>query len=140
MFVTENIQDDEMLKSQKTDYEVTVSASVDDTLTVSYIDLVLYTLIVSYIDLVLYTLTVSYIDLVFCSHTLTVSYIGTGSCHSVGTCLEYFQEYRVKWKEPTSLSSSNVVAHRVYYKEYGLETVIGHKDVPLHKQEVLIIG
>ncbi|KAF6041669.1 hypothetical protein EB796_000012 [Bugula neritina] len=76
-----NIQDDEMLKSQKTDYEVTVSASVDDTLT----------------------------------------------------------EYRVKWKEPTSLSSSDVVAHRVYYKEYGLETVLGHKDVPLHKQEVLII-
>ena len=50
------------------------------------------------------------------------------------------QKYTVKWKQPGSASSDDVVGHRIYYKEYAMEELIGYEDVPIDKHEVIIVG
>ena len=46
----------------------------------------------------------------------------------------------VNWEEPTSVSSKSVVGHRIYYKEFGVEGILGKQDVGLQETSVTIYG
>lgn len=50
------------------------------------------------------------------------------------------QENTIRWNEPTSITSKEVIGHRVYYKEYGIEGILGHEDVPMGRDYVVITG
>ena len=41
---------------------------------------------------------------------------------------------------PSGGSSKDVSLHRLYYKEYSTEGLLGHKDVPVSQQQVVIVG
>ena len=57
-------------------------------------------------------------------------------------CLTFFsQKYEIEWKLLEGLHSSDqVIGYRIDYKEYGVEGLLGSKEVQINNNKVLIVG